>query len=238
MRLIAGWLLILAIAALLLSGCGPAAAAKKPAKKKPAATTVAARPAPQAPKVEQSAFADVAAAMADVEKVSKLDPTEANETLLKVETWLNMQGTRIAPDLEALIKDSSAGLPSRLTACRVLARLGPVALPTLLEASAGEPLLLRRKAIESLGRVKPPTAEAVHKLVSLLSDQDNEIRRSALGALGHIGKPAQQHDPQIVEKLMAILNNVNEDETVRSMAKDALKKVDPRKGLMGMEKGQ
>ena len=147
-----------------------------------------------------------------------------------------MQGAKIAPELEALITDSSAGLPSRLTACRVLARLGPSALPTLLEAVHGEPLLLRRKAIESLGRVKPPTAEAVNKLVSLLGDSDNEIRKSALEALGHIGQTAKQHDPQLVAKLMAILNNVNEDETVRSMAKDALKKVDPRKGLMGMEK--
>jgi HEAT repeat protein len=237
MRLLANGSLVVVLALVLCLGCGPAGAAKKPAKKKPVTTTVAARPAPQAPTVDQSTYPSVAAAMADVEKVSKLDPSEANETLLRVETWLNMQGAKIAPDLEALIKDSSAGLASRLTACRVLARLGKVALPTLLEASGGEPLLLRRKAIESLGRVKPPSAEAVHKLVLLLGDSDNEIRRSALGALGHIGKPAQQYDAQIVEKLMAILNDVNEDETIRSMAKDALKKVDPRKGLMGVADG-
>jgi HEAT repeat protein len=238
MRRFAGLWFILFAALVGLSGCGPVAAAKKPAKKKPATTTVATRPTLQAPKVEQSAYASVAAAMADVERVSTLDdPNEANETLLKVETWLNMQGARIAPELEALIKDTGAGLPSRLTACRVLARLGPVALPTLLEATGGEPPLLRRKAIESLGRVKPPSAEAVTKLVSLLDDEDNEVRRSALGALGHIGQPAKQHEPQLVQKLTSILNDVNEDETVRSMAKDALKKIDPRRGLMGAEKG-
>jgi hypothetical protein len=36
---------------------------------------------------------------------------------------------------------------------------------------------------------------------------------------------------------MKTLNNTNEDETVRSLAKDALKKVDPRKGLQGADKG-
>jgi hypothetical protein len=34
-----------------------------------------------------------------------------------------------------------------------------------------------------------------------------------------------------------VLNDLNEDETVRAQAHDALKKIDPRKGLMGVNKG-
>jgi HEAT repeat protein len=232
MRLLA---LMLFLAATLLSGCGPAAAAKKPAKKK--TTTVAVRPAPQAPQVDQNAYADVAAAMADVESVAGKDADETNKILLKVETWLNMQGARIAPELETLIKDKAAGLRTRLTACRVLTRLGPVSVPTLLVALEDETQQLRLKAVECLGRVKPTSAEVVSRLVALLDDQDYEIRKGAFRAITVVGPPAKQHDPQLVEKLTNTLNDLKEDETIRSLAHDALKKIDPRKGLMGVEKG-
>ena len=227
-----GWSLSLTFAASLLIGCGPAVAAKKPAKKKAATTTVAARPVPQAPRVEQNAYASVDAAMADVESVTGLGPEEANQTLLKVETWLDMQGAKIASDLETKINDPAVGLATRLTACRVLTRFGPVAVPTLLAAADGEPKQLRLKAIECLGRVKPTSAEVVSRLTSLMANEDYEIRKGAFRALAVVGPPAKQHDPQLVEKLTSVLNDVKEDETVRSLAHDALKKIDPRKGLM------
>lgn len=235
MRLLAG--LSFTLAMLAFSGCGPAATVQAPTKKKPSTTTVAIRPAPQAPKVEQDAYASVAAAMADVESVVGKDSVEANQILLRVETWLNMQGAAIAPELEALIKDKNAGLRTRLTACRVLTRLGPLSVPTLFGAAEDGEHQLRLKAIECLGRVKPTSAEVVGRLVTLMDHEDYEIRKGAFRALGVIGPPARQHDPQLVEKLTSVLNNVKEDETVRSLAHDALKKIDPRRGLMGAEKG-
>ncbi len=223
---------------LVIAGCGemPAAAAKKPVKKKatPAAAT---RPAPTPPKVAADAYINVDAAMAEVESVVGSDAGEANEKLLKVETWLNMQGAKIAPELEAKIKDPAVGLATRLTACRVLTRQGAAAVPTLLSAAEGEPAQLRRKAIECLGRIQPTSAEVVGKLVALLDSEDYEIRKSAYRALAVVGPSAKKHDPQLVEKLTSVLNNVKEDETIRSLAHDALKKIDPRRGLMGAEKG-
>lgn len=238
MRFFAHWSLTLAAAALLLTGCGPAAAAKKPAKKNTTTTAVAVRPAPQAPKVEQRTYADVAAAMADVESVAGLDADAANKVLLKAEAWLNLQGPRIAPELETLIKDDQAGLRTRLTACRVLTRLGPVSVPTLLGAADDEVQQLQLKAIECLGRVKPTNAEVVSRLGKLTSAENYELRKGALRALAAIGPPAAEHDPQLVEMLTTTLNNLSEDETVRSLAHDALKKIDPRKGLMGLEKSR
>src|SRR6187401_2378453 len=114
---------------LVIAGCGemPAAAAKKPVKKKAARPAAATRPAPTPPKVAADAYASVDAAMAEVEGVVGSDASEANEKLLKVETWLNMQGAKIAPELEAKIKDPAVGLATRLTACRVLTRQGAAA---------------------------------------------------------------------------------------------------------------
>ena len=215
-----------------LAGCGemPTAAGNASAKKKRKASSAAVANRPKLPEVSQGDFASLDAAMAEVETLST-DP-EGGQKLLRIELWLTMQGDKIAPQLAALIKDPSAGLATRLTACRALARLGPIATPTLLEAMSGEPKQLRLKAIESLGRVKPPSKEVVTRLVALLDEQDYEARKTALSALSNVGPPAKEHDPAIVQKLMSILNDTKEDETIRALAKQALKSIDPRKGLM------
>lgn len=222
--------LIIATAGLLAAGCGevPGPAAKKSTKKKTTpATSVAAAPA--MPEVKADAYPSVDAAMAEVETLSKSGDADTGMRLLKIETWLQMQGEKIAPDLAGKIKNPQTGLATRLTACRVLSRMGPVAAPTLMEAAAGEPKQLRLKAIESLGRVQPSSREILDKLLALVDEDDFDTRKVALGAITNIGPPAKSAVP----KLVSILNDVNEDETIRSLAKSALKKVDPRKGLMG-----
>src|ERR1051325_3665765 len=109
--------LFLTLVGLLLAvlGCGPAASgksAKKPAKKvaakKPVETFV---PPPPPPKVDQDAFANVDAAMSAVEELVKNQDEKTGQELLKVETWLQMQGDKIAPELTARIKDTAGPLP-------------------------------------------------------------------------------------------------------------------------------
>ena len=155
----------------------------------------------------------------------------AGRSCSRIERWLGLQGDKIAGELAAKIKDPSIGLATRLTSCRVLARLGPVATPTLLEAIGGEPKQLRLKAIECLGRVEPSSDEIVTKLLALVDEQDFETRKTAINGLKDVGVPAQA----AAEKLQSILNDPKEDETIRSVAKAALKAVDPRTGLMKAE---
>jgi HEAT repeat protein len=221
------WLIITTFA-LFAAGCGPAPITIEPVKKKPSVKKTTTKPI-ALPTVAADAYPSIDAAMAEVETLSKSSDPDTGMRLLKIETWLNMQGEKSAPDLAARIKDPATGLATRLTACRVLARMGPVAQPTLLEAAAGEPKQLRLKAIESLGRVKPSSKEILDKLLALVDGDDFDTRKAALGAIEDIGTPAKSAVP----KLVGILNDVNEDETIRSLAKAALKKVDPRKGLMG-----
>jgi len=97
-----------------------------------------------------------------------------------------------------------------------------------MEATMSEPLELRVKAIECLGRLKPTSKQIVEKVISLIDDKDYEQRKAAIGALASIGKPAAAAK----DRLQAILNDTKEDETIRGLAKKALKEVDPRKGLM------
>jgi hypothetical protein len=225
----------IALAALLcfLVGCGGQTSGKSTMKrnkkavpKKPAETFI---PLPPPAKVDQDAYADVDAAMSAVEELVKDQDEKTGQELLKVETWLQMQGDKIAPELAAKIKDPTGPLPTRITACRVLMRLGTAAATSvLMEATASEPRELRVKAIECLGRLKPSSKEIVTKVISLIDDQDYELRKAAIGALASIGKPAAAAK----DRLQAILNDAKEDETIRSLAKKALQEVDPRKGLM------
>jgi HEAT repeat protein len=212
-----------------LAGCGdrPVAAAKKSSSHP---TSV--RPIEQGvklPAVTQSEYASLEAAWADVEALSG-DPA-GGQKLLRIERWLDLQGDEVVAEFIAKIKDPSAGLATRLTACRALARRGPVGTQTLLEATDGQPRQLRLKAIESLSRIDPPSDEIVEKLVGLLDDEDFEIRKAALVGLREVGPPAQRASG----KLQSLFNDPQEDETIRSLAKAALRAVDPRTGLMKSE---
>ena len=224
---------VIAVLLCFLVGCGGQASgksakktSKKAVPKKPVEPFV---PPPPPPKVDQDAFANVDAAMAKVEELVKDQDEKTGKEMLIVETWLQMQGDKIAPELAAKIKDTDGPLPTRITACRIVMKLGPsAATPILMEAAASEPRELRVKAIECLGRLKPTSKQIVEKVIGLIDDPDYEHRKAAIGALASIGKPAAAAK----DRLQAILNDMKENETIRSLAKKALKEVDPRKGLM------
>ncbi len=186
------------------------------------------KPPPPEPKVEQNAFAGVDEALAAVPVLVNSSRDDKGMELIKVEKWLAMQGDAIVPELTQKLQDSEGDLTIRVTVCRVLMKLGKAGVPPLLEATAAEPKQVRVKAIECLGRIKPPTPEIVDKVISLIDDADYDQRKAALGALASLGKPAAKAK----DRLQEILNDTNEDETIRSLAKKALKDVDPRKGLM------
>jgi len=209
-------------------GCGATPTAKKPAKKKITAKPVSTQPIVDFPKVDQNAYASVDDAFSRVPPLVKSTDPNVGQELLKVETWLQQQGPTIAPQLTGKIKDANEDLAIRLTACRVISKLGAIATPTLLDALALEPRQLRLKATECLGRVKPADGKSIKKLIALIDDKDFDQRKIAIAALAQIGPPAKEAVP----KLLSILNDTNEDETIRGNAKHALKLVDPRKGLM------
>lgn len=176
-------------------------------------------------------FASVEAAFAEVERLSN-DPN-AGPQRMQVERWFNEQGDRIAPELAARLTDTEADAATRMAACRVLARMGPIARPALLAACDGPPGPVRIKAIESLGRLKLAEGESadaatIAKLIALVDDEDREVRRVAIAGLKNVGPPAKE----ATARLQAILNDVNEEETIRAAAKEALKSINPRRTLV------
>lgn len=228
-RPLLGWLLV-APFFLGCFGCGemPAAADSAP-KKTPTASPPQKLPPP--PVVPADAYASVAAAMAEVETATASGKGEDQKKLVLIELWLAQRGPRIEPELTAVVKDPQAGLASRITACRALAKLGAAGTPTLMAATSSETKRVRYKAIDALGSIEPPTKEIVEKLVSLLDDPDPDARRAALLGLSKVGPKAKSFAPGLVDRLTGILNNLKEEDTLRTAAHSALKKVDPRTKL-------
>lgn len=221
--------LLLAALAIGLAGCGDVPPAGKTPEKKTAANPPQMLPPP--PTVPADAYANVAAAMAEVEAANRSGQAEDQQKLVRVEIWLTNQGGKIQPELTALIKDDAAGEPTRVAALRTLAKLGPSATPIIMEATSSQTKRVRLKAIESLGRIKPPTKEIVEKLIGILDQTDFEDRKAALAGLTAIGPAAKTAVPSIVEKLTGLLNNLKEEDTLRTAAHKALKEVDPRRKL-------
>jgi hypothetical protein len=209
-----------------LTGCGgrPTAKSKKP--KQPSQVATAAAKADEAP----ANYASVPAALAAVEQMSESGNPSPRE-LARIEQWLTSQGSAAAPELGTALADSDEHLAVRITACRALSRLGPAGKQPLLAAASAEPKQLRLKATECLGRLKPTDKAIVDELVAKLDASDFDQRKAALTALATVGPEASKHDPRLVEKLTSLLNDTNQDETIRGLAKTALKKVDPRSGL-------
>ncbi|QDU26297.1 HEAT repeat protein [Anatilimnocola aggregata] len=230
------WVLLLLPSLFLVVGCGerPVATAdsgaKSVKKKRPLAKNIP-QPATKID-VPEDLYDSPAAALADVKRWVDSKDSKAGQVLLKTEAWLIRRGDAIVPELTARVEDTSEDLAIRMTACRVLSKMGPVGRPAVLAAIDSSPQQLRVKAIESLGRIKPADKASVDKLIKLLDDKEYDIRKAALLGISATEKAGAS----ATTRLMKLLNDTNEDETIRSLAKVALKKVDPRKGLMGADK--
>lgn len=218
----------LSLVVVAMLGCGEQAApAKSSGKPKPSAELNSSTKKDEAP---PASFGSVPEALAAVEAMSESGNPSSQE-LMRIEQWLGDQGNSAAPALTTALGDDKQHLAVRITACRALSRLGASGKEPLLQATAAEPRQLRLKATECLGRVKPTDKQIVDKLVGMVDHDDFDQRKAALTALANIGPAASKADPQLPQKLMGILNDTKQDETIRGLAKTALKKVDPRTGL-------
>jgi HEAT repeat protein len=87
-------------------------------------------------------------------------------------------------------------------AADALTRIGPPAVPMLIEALRSGDGQVRREACAVLMRMGPDAKEAVPDLVRLLEDDDEELRRMAAIALGRIGPDAGEAVPALMRSLL------------------------------------
>lgn len=90
----------------------------------------------------------------------------------------------------------------RQLAADALARIGPPAVPMLVQSLKSSDLEVRRQACKVLMRMGPDAKEAVPELTNLLDDEDEELRRMAAIALGRIGPDAGDAVPALMRTLL------------------------------------
>jgi HEAT repeat protein len=110
---------------------------------------------------------------------------------------------KIGPGAAAAIPALSAALNDgdRHEASRALSRIGPRAVPALVEALKNSDWHVRWRVTLALSQIQPIPEELVPILVTLLRDKDGVVRQAAAGGLGQLGAAAQEGVPALIEAL-------------------------------------
>jgi HEAT repeat protein len=106
----------------------------------------------------------------------------------------------------------------------IIRRIGPPAIPLLVELLRDERVSIRRSAVDALIDLAPDTEWIQPALRRALSDEDSEVAGDAARALGALGERASPSVRALVETLS------HEDAYVRVYAAEALASIGPKAG--------
>ncbi len=211
--------------AVFLAGCGtspdPSASGQgSPGESAPNSNSESVKTTSEVPPLD---FEDVPAALAAL-----LEAAHASETsdFLRTEKWLVTHGDAAVEPLATIVTDEDADLADRIAVCRVLWKMGPAAKPALNETLDSPIQQMRLNAIKGLGLVRPTDDEIIQTLANLMDEGPERVRRETILAICSIGPAAHEI---CGEKLLALLGDMDENETLRDAAKRALEAVSPRK---------
>lgn len=87
-------------------------------------------------------------------------------------------------------------------AADALGRIGPPAVPDLIQALRNRDPAVRKQAAEVLARMGSDAQPAVPDLIRLLDDEDESIRKEAARTLGRIGPAAAAAVPALMRTLL------------------------------------
>ncbi len=111
-----------------------------------------------------------------------------------------------------------------LATFEIIRRIGPPAIPLLVDLLRDERVSIRRSAVDCLIDVAPDTEWVQPALRRALRDEDSEVAGDAARALGALGKRASPSVRALVETLS------HEDAYVRVYAAEALASIGPKAG--------
>ena len=91
----------------------------------------------------------------------------------------------------------------RRAAADALGKVGPAAVPALIEALRDNSSYVRWAAVAVLGEMSTTAADAVPPLIEALRGDDKDVRWAAVGALGKVGPAAADAVPALIEALVS-----------------------------------
>lgn len=210
----------------LLCGCGDIPQAETETSKPVAsAAPVVERQRPPAPQFNASDFSDIAAALAALGQAAEAGDQTG---ITKADMWLAHQGAAAVPACSEVLQNGTSDA-QRVAVTRVLVQL-PGGKQALLAATKVDSKIVRINVLQSLTRIQPVDQEVVAACIKAIEEDEPEVQRHAIVALGKLGPQAKDAVP-LIQK---ILNDQSYNDTVRGAARKTLKEIDPRKGLMGL----
>ncbi len=111
-----------------------------------------------------------------------------------------------------------------LATFEIIRRIGPPAIPLLVDLLGDERISIRRSAVDALIDLAPDTERIQPALRRALSDEDSEVAGDAARALGALGERASPSVGALVQTLS------HEDAYVRVYAAEALASIGPKAG--------
>jgi HEAT repeat protein len=147
---------------------------------------------------------------------------DANFRTMAEDTLVNGGGHSL-PLLKAFLHLPNQDLHQKTF--EILRRIGPVAIPVLVETLRNERNSIRQGAIDVLIDFAPDTESIQPALRGALADPDSLVARDAARALGALGKKARPSVPALVKALS------HEEPHVRLYAAEALASIGPKSGV-------
>jgi HEAT repeat protein len=176
--------------------------------------------------VPENAYASLDEAVEALTKAAEASDTPG---FIRAETWLVKKGDAAVEPLARILNDQQAEISQRIAVCRTLRRLGPAAKPPLTKALEDPSTQIQLNAIKGLGLLRPTDEDIVRRLDQLVDSGEDRVRLEAILALGNIGAPAKE---ACADKFITILNDMDENETIRDAAKRALQEINPRRSFV------
>ncbi len=111
----------------------------------------------------------------------------------------------IAPDADGLIPaitdllSSASDQITQETAVGILGRIGPTAIPTLLELLSNKVGLVRETAVHTLAEMAPEDGATILAITELSRDNETSVRSAVAYALGRLGPAAKASLPVLRE---------------------------------------
>jgi outer membrane protein assembly factor BamB len=127
---------------------------------------------------------------------------------------------RSLPLLRRLLKRGNQDLD--LATFEIIRRIGPPAIPLLVDLLRDERVSIRRSAVDALIDLAPDSESTQPALRRALRDEDSQVAGDAARALGALGRKASPSVPALVETLS------HEDAYVRVYAAEALASIGPK----------
>ena len=168
-----------------------------------------------------SVFAQTARDWAD--RVTASDP----KVRASAEAALVQRGARSLPLLRRFIRAGDEEL--QLKTLEIIRRIGPPAIPLLVELLRYEQLDIRRLATDALIDLAPETESIQPSLRRALRDEDSMVAADAARALGALRSSASPSVPALVKALS------HEEPHVRIYAAEALASIGPKASAATMD---